>query len=77
MASQSTTHGELPSVLTARNVKKSFHVAEREIEVLHGVDFTLHPGEILPLTGPCGAVQSTLLHFLGLLDRLSSGSVSI
>ncbi|MBI5434552.1 MAG: ABC transporter ATP-binding protein [Planctomycetes bacterium] len=77
MNSHSASQGELPSVLTARNVKKSFHVAEREIEVLHGVDFTLHPGEILALTGPSGAGKSTLLHILGLLDRPTTGSVSL
>jgi lipoprotein-releasing system ATP-binding protein len=66
-----------PAVLTARGVKKSFRVGDRELEVLHGVDFTLEPGEVLALTGPSGAGKSTLLHILGLLDRPTAGSVSL
>ncbi|MCK6446392.1 MAG: ABC transporter ATP-binding protein [Planctomycetes bacterium] len=66
-----------PAVLSARGVKKSFRVGDRELEVLHGVDFTLQPGEILALTGPSGAGKSTLLHILGLLDRPTSGTVTL
>ncbi|MCE9594802.1 MAG: ABC transporter ATP-binding protein [Planctomycetes bacterium] len=66
-----------PAVLAAHGVRKSFRVGDRELEVLHGVDFTLAPGEILALTGPSGAGKSTLLHILGLLDRPTSGTVTL
>ena len=69
--------GERPAVLAARGVKKAFQVGDRELEVLHGVDFTLESGEILALTGPSGAGKSTLLHILGLLERPTAGSVSL
>jgi len=63
------------SLLSARGVKKSFAVGERRLEVLHGVDMDLFPGELLGLVGASGAGKSTLLHILGLLDPPSEGEV--
>lgn len=45
--------------------------------VLHGIDLSIHPGEIVAVTGPNGAGKSTLLrHFNGLL-RPTAGSVRV
>jgi ABC-type lipoprotein export system ATPase subunit len=66
-----------PAVLSARNIRKSFSLGERKLEILHGVNLDLYEGELLALTGTSGAGKSTLLHILGLLDRPSEGSVTI
>jgi lipoprotein-releasing system ATP-binding protein len=63
------------ALLAARGVKKSFPVGDRRLEVLHGVDLELAPGELLGLVGASGAGKSTLLHVLGLLDPPTEGRV--
>lgn len=64
-------------VLRARDVKKSYRIARRELPILHGCDLELARGERLALMGPSGAGKSTFLHVLGLLDRPTAGSVEI
>lgn len=59
-------------------VRKSFNVGKPfETEVLHGIDFTLHKGEFCAVMGPSGSGKSTLLNLVGLLDRPTSGTLSV
>jgi len=66
-----------PTLLAARDVRKSFTIGETSLEVLHGVDMEVREGERLALMGPSGAGKSTLLHILGLLDRPTQGTVQL
>ena len=65
------------ALLSARGVRKSFRVGDRELEVLHGVDLELHRGEQLCLMGTSGAGKTTLLNILGLLDAPTEGEVFV
>ena len=62
-------------VLSARDVRKSYHIGGKELPVLQGVNMDLHQGEFVALQGASGSGKSTLLQLLGGLDRSSSGSI--
>ena len=58
-------------VLALSDVRKAFG----PIEVLHGVDFALHAGEVHALIGENGAGKSTIMKILGGFLAPSSGQV--
>ena len=65
-------------VVLLEGVRKSYNVGTPvETEVLHGIDLALARGEFCALMGPSGSGKSTLLNIIGLLDRPTSGQLSI
>lgn len=62
-------------LLEVRDLHRAFEMEGTEIHVLLGVDFSLHSGEMVALTGASGAGKSTLLHLMGMLDLPDSGSI--
>jgi len=62
-------------LLSAEQLKKSFFKGKTEIQVIRGVDFTIHSGEMVAITGASGVGKSTLLHILGTLEPPSAGRV--
>lgn len=54
---------------------KSYSNGSRKVEVLKGIDLTVHSGESIAITGPSGVGKSTLMHILGLLDRPVRGQI--
>ncbi len=63
------------SVVSARDLHKTYRMGKVSLEVLRGVDLTVQAGEFLVLYGHSGSGKSTLLHLLGLLDQPSEGQV--
>jgi lipoprotein-releasing system ATP-binding protein len=64
-------------VLILERLVRRFEQGGQVLEVLRGIDFRLHPGEMVGLIGPSGAGKSTLLHAAGLLERPDGGRVVI
>ena len=64
-------HGEV--VVRLEGIRKSFGA----IEVLRGVDLTVHQGEHVVVFGPSGSGKSTLLRTINLLEEPSAGSVRV
>jgi len=64
-------------IITALGITKNYIVGNSVLEVLTGIDLDIDRGEILAIVGGSGAGKSTLLHILGMLDRPTSGAISI
>jgi len=63
--------------LDARLVRKSYQAGGTEVVVLRDLDLAVDAGEMVAIVGASGVGKSTLLHVLGGLDRVDSGSVTI
>ena len=64
-------------ILSVKNLKKTFKDGDKVLEVLKGISFNLHKGDILTIKGPSGSGKSTLLSLLGTLDQPDSGEIVI
>jgi lactose/L-arabinose transport system ATP-binding protein len=55
------------------------HVRKKygDVEVVHGVDLTIDPGEFCVFVGPSGCGKSTLLRMIAGLEETSEGKIAI
>lgn len=65
------------ALLHCQAISKTFKDGEKDVDVLHAVDFELNKGEQVAILGSSGSGKSTLLHILGALDQPSSGDVVV
>jgi len=63
------------ALLEARDVRKSYVLGKRTLEVLRGVSVAIRRSEFVALRGASGAGKSTLLHLLGGLDSPNAGDI--
>ena len=64
-------------MIELNNVTKSFGSGEQQINALHGVSLTIEDGEIFGIIGLSGAGKSTLVRCINLLERPTSGTVTV
>ena len=65
----------MSSLIETIDIRRSFVMGTRTLEVLRGVSLTVVEGESLAISGMSGAGKSTLLHVMGGLDRPTAGRV--
>jgi lipoprotein-releasing system ATP-binding protein len=63
-------------ILVAKDIKKSF-TDPVEVEVLHGINFSLNKGEFASIIGKSGCGKSTLLYILSTMDTDYKGELFI
>src|SRR6202521_6126753 len=61
--------------LVAQDLRRSFRIGSRKIEVLRGISLEIERGEAVFLCGASGAGKTTLLYTLAGLERPESGEV--
>jgi len=65
----------MSSIMTTRDIKKSFVTGKNQLNVLKDVNMEVKKGELIMLVGPSGAGKSTLLSIMGGLSRPTQGRV--
>ena len=67
----------MTSIVSIRQVTKSYTRGKQRVEVLRGLDLEVETGEFLALMGPSGSGKTTLLNLIGGLDRPDRGEVTV
>lgn len=63
------------SLLSAKNICKSYPQGASELEILKGVSLDIQVGDAIGIVGSSGSGKSTLLQILGTLDRPNQGEL--
>lgn len=63
------------TVLTAKDLCKTYIVNKRQNNVLKNVNFSIDEGEMVAIMGPSGSGKSTLLYAVSGMDSITAGEV--
>ena len=55
-------------------IKRYYEGKENELEILHGMDLTVHQGDFVAIVGESGSGKSTLMNIIGALDKPTAGT---
>ena len=62
-------------LIEMRGIRKSYYIGQpNELEILHGIDLKVWPGEFVAIVGESGSGKSTLMNIIGVLDKPTRGS---
>ena len=67
----------MSTLVTLRNITKTYQRGPEKVQVLHGIDLDIPRGDFVALMGPSGSGKTTLLNLIGGLDNPSSGEIEI
>lgn len=61
-------------IIDMEQIVKRYYIGKpNELEILHGIDLKIYPGEFVSIVGESGSGKSTMMNILGLLDRPTEG----
>jgi len=69
--------GDGSSLVTVRNLGKTYRRGSEEIHVLQGLNLDVESGDFVAFMGPSGSGKTTLLNLLGGLDVPTTGSIRV
>ena len=67
----------MTTLVTLRNITKTYQRGPEQVQVLHGIDLDIPRGDFVALMGPSGSGKTTLLNLIGGLDTPSGGEIEI
>ncbi|MES3004020.1 MAG: sn-glycerol-3-phosphate ABC transporter ATP-binding protein UgpC [Pseudomonadota bacterium] len=65
------------SGIALRDVVKRYGKGKQALQVIHGVNADIAPGEFIVIVGPSGCGKSTLLRMVAGLEEVSGGTIEI
>src|SRR6266576_1396230 len=63
----------MPTVISVKNLVKTYIVGEVQVKALRGINLDVDGGEFLAVSGTSGSGKSTFMHIVGCLDKPTSG----
>jgi len=63
----------MEEIITVENLKKSFG----QLDIIKGISFSVHKGEVLGIIGPSGSGKSTILRCISQLEEVTDGTIKI
>ena len=63
-------------LINIKNLSKTYHTIEKEINTIDNISLDVDEGEILSIIGPSGCGKSTLLNILTNLEEPSLGTIT-
>jgi putative ABC transport system ATP-binding protein len=70
-------NGQSGTLISVRNLAKTYTRGSEELRVLQGVNLDIDQGDFVAFMGPSGSGKTTLLNLLGGLDVPTSGTVTV
>ena len=67
----------MSSLVSIRNLTKTYQRGPEKVAVLHGLDLEIPRGDFVALMGPSGSGKTTLLNLIGGLDTPTGGEIEI
>ena len=64
-------------MIEIKNIKKTFHGADRDVEALKDINLEIKDGEIFGVIGYSGSGKSTLVRCINRLEEPDEGSILI
>lgn len=67
----------MSSIVSLKNVVKTYTRGKQSVEVLHNLNLEVPEGDFVALMGPSGSGKTTLLNLIGGLDQPTKGEVIV